>query len=110
MGEDVNLQSDFYFTLVIDFIQSQISIFFNGKEIGSDKCNKSWLVSGFLNNGDWPFTVGMMRSGGVGNLHEGYACGTLYCCRLYSRILTEKELNDNYLKTVSFHKAETVEN
>ena len=105
----MDLQNDFYFTLVIDFKQSQISIFFNGKKIGSEKCDSNWLVCGCLNDGNWPFTVGMMRSGTNNDPKTGYASGSLYCCRLYSRVLTEKELNDNYLKTVSFHKAENGE-
>ena len=104
-----DFSEDFYLTLVMDLDSSQISIFVNGKKFGTEECDSNWLKSGSLNDKEFPFTLGAKRGGTTTEGTWNYGCFSLYSCRLYTKVLTDKEVNDNYLKTVSFYYAETEE-
>ena len=104
LGRGDRLDGVIYFTLVIDLKSSQITIFVDGHKLGPEGGDPSWLINGKLDDATFPFTVGAMRGGEDRWILGGFS---LYSCRLYSRPLTDGEVNDNYLKTVSFHNAET---
>lgn len=90
-----------YLTMAVNLENDTISLYWNGKHIGSTKCSHDWLVNGTLTDKNIPFTVGLMISGST--YEERYSKMDLYACRLYGKVLSEKEIEDNYNATVAYH-------
>lgn len=92
-----------YLTLSVDAKNNIVSVYWKGKFIDSTKCNHDWIVGGGLINNEIPFTIGLMVGDKDGKYNEFYSKMDLYACRLYNKVLTEEEVNDNYNKTVAYH-------
>ena len=99
-----------YFSITIDFPKSNndkalIKLYQDGKEIQETTCSREYLKYGDLFNNELCFTVGLVVSGkedGTGGLAE-YGKFDLYACRLYTKILTDTEINQNYIATTNYH-------
>ena len=90
-----------YITLVVDLKLNSITLYQEGKMVGSTLCSGTWLRNGGLTDSTVPFTIGMMISGNA--YIETYSKMSLYACRLYNKILTDSEVKENYEQTVAYH-------
>ena len=94
-------ESGGYITVTADIENSIVAMYWNGKSLGQTAVSHDWMVNGSLTDGSIPFTVGMIAGGS--SYTEQYSKIDLYACRLYNKVLTEEEVNDNYNKTVAYH-------
>ena len=103
VGDTFKGEEGGYLTLSVDAKNNIVSVYWKGKFIDSTKCNHDWIVGGGLINNEIPFTIGFMVGDKDGKYNEFYSKMDLYACRLYNKVLTEEEVNDNYNKTVAYH-------
>ena len=90
-----------YITMAVNLKNNTITLYQDGKIIGSTICSGEWLRNGGLTDNSIPFTIGLMIGGGT--YTEYYSKMSLYSCRLYNKVLTDEEVNENYNKTVAYH-------
>ena len=94
-------ESGGYITVTADIENNTVAMYWNGKSLGQTTVSHDWMVNGSLTDDTIPFTVGMIAAGS--SYIEQYSKIDLYACRLYNKVLTEEEVNDNYNKTVAYH-------
>lgn len=92
-----------YITLVANFINNTVKLYSNGKYIAETSCDHKYLMGNTILNGKIPFTVGLMVDGLNDVRRENYSKFDLYSCRLYTRVLSDKEIEDNFNETTSYH-------
>ena len=90
-----------YITMIVNLNNNTITLYQEGKKLGSTICSGEWLRDGGLTDNSIPFTIGLMCGGGT--YTEYYSKMSLYSCRLYNKVLTDEEVNENYNKTVAYH-------
>ena len=96
-----NSENGNYITMTVNLNNNTITIYQEGKLIDSTVCSGEWLRNGGLTDNSIPFTIGLMVGGNAYN--ENYSKMSLYSCRLYNKVLTDEEVNENYNKTVAYH-------
>ena len=80
-----------------------VTLYWNGDYVDRTTVNHDWMVNtegGFLDS-EIPFTIGLQAGGS--SYTENYSEMNIYACRLYTKILTDEEIKDNYIKTVTYH-------
>ena len=97
-----NVEGGNYFTLTANLQNNTISLYLNGEFLDSTVCDHDWIVSGDLTNSAVPFTIGLTVAGTEYN--PGYTAMELYTCRLYNKVLTDKEIKENYETTVAYRQ------
>ena len=108
---DFNMPNDSeieYYSITINFPTSDdtkalIKLYQNGKEICETDCDGGYLEKGDLFNNNLCFTVGLIVSEPSGTGVAEYGNFDLYACRLYTRVLTDEEIQQNYTATTEYH-------
>ena len=90
-----------YITMTVNLNNNTITLYQEGKLVDSTVCSGDWLRNGGLTDNSIPFTIGLMVGGDT--YTESYSKMSLYSCRLYNKVLTDEEVNENYNKTVAYH-------
>ncbi len=90
-----------YITMTVDIVNNVVSLYINGEFNGSTTCTHSYLINGGLTDKNIPFTIGLETSGST--YTENFSAMSLYACRLYNKVFTAQEVEDNYNKTVASH-------
>ena len=91
-----------YITVTANLETNTVSVYVNGQFLDSTVCSHEWLVEGELTDNTIPFTIGLRISGSKYN--EYYSAMELYTCRLYNKVLTDKEIANNYETTVAYRQ------
>ena len=105
-GTEGSFNSDVggYLTMTTDIEKNTVSLYWNGKFVGSTTCSHEWMLGGELTNNNIPFTIGFRVQGDAhGSYTEHYSKVDIYACRLYNKVLTSEEVKANYDKTVAYH-------
>lgn len=102
---DINYinNTDGYITVTINIVDNTVTLYWNGDYVDRTTVNHDWMVNtegGFLDS-EIPFTIGLQAGGS--SYTENYSEMNIYACRLYTKILTDEEIKDNYIKTVTYH-------
>lgn len=100
--DNMQLTKGAYITVSINLKDSIITLYKDGEYYDSTKCSEQWLKSGGLEDSNIPFIIGMYAA--FGPYREYYANIDLYACRLYNKILTDKEIKENCQKTINYHE------
>ena len=100
--EDMQLTEGAYITVSINLKDSIITLYKNGEYLDSTKCSEQWLKNSGLDNSKIPFIIGMCVT--FDPYVEFYSNIDLYACRLYNKILTDKEIKENCQKTINYHE------
>lgn len=90
-----------YIAMTVNLNTNIITLYQDGDFIGSTQCSDKWLRNGSLTDNTVPFTIGLLTEGDV--YSEKYSKMSLYSCRLYNKVLDEKEIKENYNKTTAYH-------
>ena len=90
-----------YITLLADFTNNTVKLYSKGGLIVETTCSHDYLVSGTLIDKNVPFTIGLMVDGVSRTEH--YSKFDLYACRLYTRVLSDTEIHQNYVATTNYH-------
>ena len=90
-----------YITVTADIQNNKIQMYWNGVFLGETTCSHEWMINGGLTDSSIPFSIGMIVTGSI--YTENYSKFDLYACRLYNKVLTEEEVQENYNKTVTYH-------
>ena len=96
-----NSENGSYITMTVNLNINTLTLYQEGTKIGSTVCSGEWLRNGGLTNNSIPFTIGLLIDGNT--YTENYSKMSLYSCRLYNKVLTDEEVNENYNKTVAYH-------
>lgn len=100
--KDLILNDEYnYFSITIDFKTNKVTLYNLGNKVKSTKCDKNYLDSGNIFNNSIPFTVGLHVGGSTAV--SSYNKFDLYACRLYTRVLSDKEIAQNYIATTNYH-------
>lgn len=99
---NIQLTEGAYITVSINLKDCIIKLYKNGEFYDLTKCSKQWLEAGGIENSDIPFSIGMFPA--FSPYHEFYSNIDLYACRLYNKILTDKEIKENCRKTMNYHE------
>lgn len=100
--EDFSANEGGYLTVSVDLKNNKITLYRKGKFLDSTICSKQWLEASGIKVKDIPFTIGMHVA--FGPYTEIYSKMNLYSCRLYNKILSPEEIQNNYTKTVAYHE------
>ena len=84
----------FYLTVTINLDEDEVEVFSMGEKICENKCNTGYFDTKTICDSSIPFTVGVEVSGNP--LKVRYSSFKLYGCRLYDRVLSESEIEQNY--------------
>ena len=95
----INDNRHFYLTLTVDLENDSVSLYSLGSIVGTNKCNEEYLDSNLICNDKIPFTMGLMTGGSTPSVI--FSKFLLYGCRLYDRVLSEKEIKLNYNESKS---------
>ena len=90
-----------YITMIVNLNNNTLTLYQEGTKIGATVCSGEWLRNGGLTDNSIPFTIGLLIGGNT--YTENYSKMSLYSCRLYNKVLTDEEVNENYNKTVAYH-------
>ena len=90
-----------YVSITIDTLTGNIKFFQDGVPVVQTTCSTDYLDSGDLFNNDIPFSVGLSVGGDPATV--GYDNFDLYACRLYTRVLSDIEIQQNYTATTNYH-------
>lgn len=96
-----NSEDGSYITMTVNLNNNTITLYQDGKKVGSTECSGDWLRNGGLTDNSIPFTIGLLIEGD--KYTEKYSQMSLYACRLYNKVLTDEEVNENYNKTMAYH-------
>ena len=101
-----------YITISIDIENETIKLYEDGKCIGETTADKIWMISGGISDNTIPFTVGFAVAGAIEYEYnvEKYSKIDIYACRLYNKILTNEEVEENYNSTKAYHNLLEKEN
>ncbi len=100
LGVDFSQNGGNYITVTVNLETNTVELYVNGEFLDSMTCSHEWLVNGKLTDNTVPFTIGLRISGS--EYYENYSAMELYTCRLYDRVLTDKEIADNCETTISY--------
>lgn len=101
IGENFNTDNGNYLTMTVDLNNDTITLYWNGEYVDETVCDHNWIVGGGLTDKSIPFTIGMIVQGDT--YTEYYSKVSLYCCRLYNKLLNSEEVKSNYNATVAYH-------
>mgnify|MGYP002704264837 CR=1 FL=1 len=96
-----NSENGSYITMTVNLNNNTLTLYQEGTKIGATVCSGEWLRNGGLTYNSIPFTIGLLIDGNT--YTENYSKMSLYSCRLYNKVLTDEEVNENYNKTVAYH-------
>lgn len=96
-----NSENGSYITMTVNLNNNTLTLYQEGTKIGATVCSGEWLRNGGLTDNSIPFTIGLLIDGNT--YTENYSKMSLYSCRLYNKVLTDEEVNENYNKTVAYH-------
>ena len=96
-----NSENGSYITMTVNLNNNTLTLYQEGTKIGATVCSGEWLRNGGLTDNFIPFTIGLLIDGNT--YTENYSKMSLYSCRLYNKVLTDEEVNENYNKTVAYH-------
>lgn len=103
---NTNIQSEkeSYISFSINYKTCEIIAYQDGVQVQKTSCTREYLNSGSDIFDDLiPFTVGLIiRNDDEGN-KPTFSKFDLYSCRLYSRVLTDEEISQNYIATTNYH-------
>ena len=94
-----------YVSLCLDFSKHKLKIYDRGKLKYTTNCSEEYLNSGDLFDDDVPFSCGVMVHGtdSDGLPMITFSKFDLYACRLYTRVLSDTEIVQNYTATTNYH-------
>ena len=110
VGYYLNLQhyngGETYLGISIDFNgvdeNCKVKVYSNGELIEETTCSEKYLKLGEeLWNVNIPFTIGVIVAGDP--IYADYSKFDLYACRLYTRVLSDTEIAQNYTATTDYH-------
>ena len=108
--EGFNSAEGGYITMTVDLETNTIALYWKGEYLDSTVCNHDWLIGGGLTDETIPFTVGMLIGLVNGKTGQAFAKMDLYACRLYNKVLTAEEIQQNCEKTILYHNLLVQEN
>ena len=90
-----------YITISLDFKTSEMILYKDGIELDRTILGIEYLESGDIFKNEIPFAIGMVCGGAPWQVQYGKF--DLYACRLYTRVLTDEEISQNYTATTKYH-------
>ena len=90
-----------YISFSVNFENCEIKVYQDGEVKQITTCSKKYLEGGDAFNNEIPFVIGMLAQGTP--VKAVFSKFDLYACRLYTRVLTDTEINQNYVATTNYH-------
>ena len=98
-GEDV------YFSISVNLKTNEVTLFYDDNgEIKKQQtsCSSEYLAGGDLRNNNLQFCVGATYGGSPGE--ASFSKFDLYACRLYTKVLDEVDVKNNYHESINYRK------
>ncbi len=95
-----------YISMTVNFNTGEVKVYNKGSLAQSTTCNKDYLKSESIKDSSIPFTIGLQVGGDPNNGGKrkcSYSKFDLYSCRLYTRVLSDQEIENNFNETISYH-------
>ena len=100
--KEVKTDNNFnYISMTVNYNTNTVTVYSKGAEVAKTTCDHEYLKGETLLDKTIPFTIGLYV-GGDGPDHL-YSKFDLYSCRLYTRVLSNQEIENNFNETTSYH-------